>query len=121
MYRRKRGNSTPRALRYGNGRREKSPPTPRRGWTGRARGGQGADTPALAGVSAVDYSVSRGVVGWVSTYSVIEDTNAGDILSKPSTGAGRCTCTSMDALWGTGLLCEGTDSGRAEVVKCAGD
>ena len=45
---------------------------------------------------------------------------AGDVVAEPLSGAGRGTLAGVGALWGTGLLGEGTNSGRAEVVKGGG-
>ena len=45
---------------------------------------------------------------------------AGDVVAEPLSGAGRGTLAAGDALGGTGLLGEGTDSGGAEVVKGGG-
>ena len=43
-----------------------------------------------------------------------------DVVAEPLSGTGRGTSAAGDALWGTGLLCEGTNSGGAEVVKGGG-
>ena len=45
---------------------------------------------------------------------------AGDVVAEPLSGASSGTLAGVGALWGTGLLCEGTDSGGAEVVKGGG-
>ena len=43
-----------------------------------------------------------------------------DVVAEPLSGASRGTGASVNTLWGTGFLGEGTDSGRAEVVKGSG-
>ncbi|MFZ9078105.1 MAG: hypothetical protein ACO23H_06180 [Alphaproteobacteria bacterium] len=102
--------------------REKSPPAPQRGQVGRTRGGQGQGLHTRRGGCAGVVQVSDlGGGGGAVTHSLVEHTNAGDVVAEPLAGASRCAFAGVDALWSTGLLCEGTKGGGGQVVKGAGD
>lgn len=123
LFGRKRGDLAP-LLRcaMGTGCVKKAHPPPV-GQVGRARGGQGQGLHTSRGGCAgvVQLGELGGGCGEAVTQSFVEHTNAGDVFAEPLAGASRCTFAGVDALWGTGLLCEGTKGGRGQVVKGAGD